>query len=150
MERIAVRCQLEPDRVPELRRLYAETWWAADRDEARVARIVAGSDLVFAVIDLDVDRLVGFSRVLTDHSYIALLLDVIVDKYRQGTGLGRLLMSTVMEHPTLASVETVELVCPPSLVGFYSRWGFSDSVGNSRLLRRTSSRLLLANNQGET
>jgi hypothetical protein len=43
MERIAVRCQLERDRIPELRRLHAETWWAADRDEARVAQIVAGS-----------------------------------------------------------------------------------------------------------
>jgi hypothetical protein len=50
--------------------------------------------------------------------------------------MGRLLMDAVMAHPRLAAVESVELVCRPEHVGFYSRWGFSDDVGASRLLRR--------------
>ena len=92
---------------------------------------------------LSQDQFVAFARVLTDAAYIALLLDVIVSRDRRGTGLGRMLMDTVIAHPTIASVETVELVCPPDLAAFYSRWGFVDHSGGSRLLRRTSSRTLL-------
>jgi len=134
---------LEDRRIPELLRLYQQTWWAGDRDHDRVVEIVTGSDLVFSMVDHDQDQLVGFARVLTDRSYIALLLDVIVTTARRGNGFGALLMDAIIAHPTITPVETVELVCPPELVSFYSRWGFSDRTSGSRLLRRTSNSMLL-------
>ena len=34
------------DRLPELMELYRSTWWAKERSQAEVAKMVAGSDLM--------------------------------------------------------------------------------------------------------
>ena len=72
-----------------------------------------------------------------DFRYVALILDVIVAPSHRGSGVGRLLMDTVVGHPRLASVESLELVCQPDVRQFYARWGFTTEVGNSRLMRRS-------------
>jgi GNAT superfamily N-acetyltransferase len=125
-----------PERVGQLLELYRSAWWAADRTAEDVRAMLAGSDLVFAVVDRRVDRLVGFARVLTDEVYLALLLDVIVAPNARGSGLGRVVLDAVVSHPRLAGVRSLELVCQPELVPFYRLWGFTDEVGGSRLLRR--------------
>jgi hypothetical protein len=61
--------------------LFASAWWAAERTDDEVRRMVAASDLVVAVTYRPSGRLVGFARV---------------------------------------------------------RWGFTDQVGGSRLMRRTA------------
>jgi len=43
-----------------------------------------------------------------------------------------------LQHPQLAGVRSVELVCQPELVPFYRRHGFTDQVGHSRLMRRSA------------
>jgi hypothetical protein len=47
-------------------------------------------------------------------------------------------MDEILSRPELANVESIELVCQPDLVGFYRRWGFTDAVGQSLLMRRTA------------
>jgi predicted GNAT family N-acyltransferase len=83
-------------------------------------------------------RLVGFARVLTDEVYLAVVLDVIVAPDLRGSGLGETLLDAIVGHPRLASVRSIELVCQPDLMPFYRRWGFTDQVGGSRLMRRTA------------
>ncbi|MEO3925750.1 hypothetical protein ABGB07_18040 [Micromonosporaceae bacterium B7E4] len=39
-------------------------------------------------------------------------------------------------------MRSVELVCQPDLMPFYRRWDFTEQVGRSRLMRRTSDPLL--------
>ena len=34
--------------------------------------------------------------------------------------------------------QLIELVCQPELIDFYRRWGFTDHVGASRLMRRAA------------
>jgi hypothetical protein len=63
--------------------LFGSAWWADGRTAGDVRRMLAASDLVFAVV-----------------------------------------------------------VCQPELVAFYRRWGFTERVGRSRLLRRTADPLL--------
>ncbi|HZX06274.1 GNAT family N-acetyltransferase [Kribbella sp.] len=108
----------------------------SDRTTADVERVLVNSDLVVTV--LDDDQLAGFARVLTDRTYVALVLDVIVDESRRGSGIGAALLDAVVNHPALAEVRSLELVCQPELVPFYQRWGFTDQVGRSRLMRRTA------------
>jgi predicted GNAT family N-acyltransferase len=91
---------------------------------------------VFALIDPATDRLAAFARVLTDGIYLALILDVVVATGCRGAGLGRMLIDAIVTHPRVAAVESVEVVCQPELVGFYRRWGFTDDVGRSLLMRR--------------
>jgi GNAT superfamily N-acetyltransferase len=133
-----VRHRLSPAQTDELLRLYADEWWSAGRTAPDVARMLRSSDLLFAVVERRSDTLVAFARVLTDNTYLALVLDVIVAPAHRERGLGRLLMESVCSHRTLRAVTSIELVCQPELVPFYRKWGFSERVGRSQLLRRTT------------
>lgn len=135
---IELQDRVEPARLPQLMELFAQAWWARDRAVADVAAMLERSDLVFALIDWATDRLVGFSRVLTDGVFLAMVLDVVVAEDARRQGLGASLMEAVLQHPQLAGVRSVELVCQPELVPFYRRHGFTDQVGHSRLMRRSA------------
>jgi hypothetical protein len=54
------------------------------------------------------------------------------------------LLDSIVNHPMLVDVRSVELVCQPNLVPFYRRWGFTDQVGQSQLLRRTADPALIS------
>jgi GNAT superfamily N-acetyltransferase len=95
--------------------------------------MLAGTDLVLALIDRETDRLVGFTRALTDWRYRAYVYDVIVAPDWQGQGLGRVLVEAMLTR--LEGVETIELTCRPDMVGFYRRWGFTDELNGSLLMR---------------
>lgn len=136
---IEIRDEIGADQVLEL---FAAAWWTAGRTAADVTGLLAGSDIVVAAVDRRSGRLVGFARVLTDDVCVAVVLDVIVAPDRRGSGLGALLMDAVVGHPRLAGVGSVELVCQPDLMPFYRRWGFTERVGGSRLMRRTTDPLL--------
>ena len=126
--------RIEPDQLPELAALFSTAWWLTDRTPDETIRILAESDLVVAV--LDDDRLVGFARVLTDYVHVALVLDVVVTPDARGSGHGATLLEAIVTHPALREVRSIELVCQPELVPFYRRWGFTDEVGRSLLMRR--------------
>ena len=102
-----------------------------------IRKLLVNSDIIFALSDSESDELLAFSRVLTDDTYFALIFDVIVAPKLRGEGVGRLLMSSVMSHPRVACVKSVELVCQPELVSFYRKWGFTENVGRSLLMRCT-------------
>ena len=137
-ENFEIREGLERSHLDQLMGLYAAEWWTAGRELPEVESMLAGTDLVVALVHRPSGRLVGLARVLTDFVYQALVLDVIVAEDLRGTGLGAALMEAIVNHPRLASVRTIELACQPELVDFYARWGFTDKVGRSRLMRRTS------------
>ena len=124
--------------IPALRELFASAWWAATRTEDETRRVLAGSDVVITVTHDATGQLTGFARALTDDTCIALILDVIVAPTARGTGVGALIMDAVLSHPRIAGVRSVELVCQPDLIDFYRRWGFTDQVGASRLMRHTT------------
>ena len=135
---IDVSYEVGTDRLPQLMDLYAAEWWTDGRTADDVARMMQATDLVVALVHRPTDRLVGFGRVLTDYTYLALILDVIVAADCRRSGLGALLMDTIVSHARLAGVQSLELVCQPALVPFYRRWGFTDRVGGSGLMRRTT------------
>ncbi|NUT17864.1 MAG: GNAT family N-acetyltransferase [Hamadaea sp.] len=130
--------ELDEHRLAQLTALFAEAWWASERTEAEIAALVRGSDLVVGLVRRSDDRLVGFCRVLTDWAYVALIFDVVVAGDVRGRGLGDRLMADIVARPELSAVRSLELVCQPDLVGFYERWGFTDQVGGSQLMRRTT------------
>src|SRR5689334_7500180 len=123
---VEIREHLDGAHIAQLMDLYAAEWWTNERELADVEAMLAGTDVVVALVHRPSDRLVGFARVLTDFVYQALVLDVIVAEDLRGTGLGATLMDAIVNHPRLAAVRTFELACQPELVPFYSRWGFTD------------------------
>jgi len=131
---------LTDDHVDDLLRLYRNEWWTAEREREDVVQMLDGSDEVVAFVDRDSGGLVAFARVLTDYAYKALVLDVIVAESHRGEGLGDRLLEALVDHPRLADVEHVELYCLGEMVAFYERWGFTDDLGDLRLMRRDSAR----------
>jgi predicted GNAT family N-acyltransferase len=135
---IELQDHVEPDRLPQLMELFAQAWWARGRAAVDVSTMLERSDVVVAAVDRQDDRLVGFTRALTDHVYLAVVLDVIVAEDSRKRGLGASLVEAVLSHPQVAGVRSIELVCQPELIPFYQRFGFSDQVGHSRLLRKSA------------
>jgi len=135
---VALEPVVSPERLPDLVELFSSQWWTSDRAAKDVIRMLAGSDIVVAAVDRTSHRFVGFARVITDFTYVALILDVIVEPEFQGCGIGARIMESVVTHPGLAGVRSLELICQPDVVGFYGRWGFTEQVGNCRLMRRTT------------
>ena len=125
-------------RTDEVLALYRGAWWARDRVRADVEAMLASTPIHVGLVDLQTDELVAFCRALTDRSFVALILDVIVAPARRGQGLGARLMNELLAIPEVRHAASIELVCQPELVPFYERWGFSAEVGRSTLMRKAS------------
>ena len=141
VQRVEVRVtdSFPAELLPDLMALFAGQWWTKGRQVDDVAAMLAHADLVATVTDTATGTLLGFARVITDFTYVAVLLDVIVAEDSRGAGLGAALMNALVNHPRLAAVESLELSCQQDLEEFYARWGFTSRVGGSRLMRRTTS-----------
>jgi predicted GNAT family N-acyltransferase len=141
---MTVRATLDESHIDQLLQLFVGEWWTAGRRPDDIRRMLAASAVVVCVVDEDRDDLVGFARAISDETYLAVVLDVIVAPVTRGQGVGRLLVDTLLAHPKIAEVNSVELVCQPTLVSFYERWGFTTEVGASRLMRRSADPALVS------
>lgn len=127
---------LNDKHVEELVALYQSEWWSKDRTLGDVKKMLLNTDILFALIETSSDRLVGFTRVLTDRVYRAIVFDVIVASDKRGKKLGMILMNAVIAHPDLKTIESLELHCLPELEPFYAKWGFARNSSGTRTLRR--------------
>ena len=119
----------------DLMELYRHEWWTNQRREEDVARMLQHTDLVVGMC-ADDGRLVGFTRVLTDQVFKAVIFDVIVAREHRGTGLGKRLLDYVLDHPMVAGVRHVELYCKPEMIPFYKKWGFTVPGDEVNFLRK--------------
>ncbi|MBE0483846.1 MAG: GNAT family N-acetyltransferase [Bacterioplanes sp.] len=126
--------QLSEEQVKQLHQLYQTVWWAKGRSLEDTQKCVAGSQICIGLVDSN-ENLIGFTRILTDYIYKALLFDVIVCESHQGIGLGRKLVSLVKEHEQLQAVKHFELYCLAELEGFYEGHGFTAAMGDLQLMR---------------
>ena len=141
MEHVEVKVSdsFASDRLPALMGLFAGQWWTHGRRVDDVGAMLDHSDLIATVSDTQTGEMLGFARVITDFTFLAVLLDVIVAEGSRGNGLGAMLVDALITHPSLLAVESLELSCQQELEDFYAKWGFTSRVGGSRLMRRTSS-----------
>ena len=84
-----------------------ESYWAAGISQALLARAIVNS-LAFGLYEGA--RQVGFARVVTDRATYGYLCDVFVDRDRRGLGLGKWLVSCVLEHPDLQGLRRIALM----------------------------------------
>ena len=125
----------DPERVDiaQLLALYHVTYWAKGRTTEQVQRALRHSRPI--VTAWDGDRLVGFTRVLSDLTYRATIWDVIVAETHQKRGIGREMMRLVLEHPDLQTV-TMFVLLTKDRHRFYEQFGFETETKMSMMLRR--------------
>jgi GNAT superfamily N-acetyltransferase len=118
--------------VRQLLELYKAAWWALDRSAEDVRRALLYSHPVVSAWDGSI--LVGFTRVISDRNR-ATIWDVIVRPSHQGRGVGRKLVSFVLDHPDLRSVSSF-LLLTKDKHRFYERFGFESERDMAMMLRR--------------
>ena len=96
-------------------------YWANTRPRERTERAIQNS-LVFGVYDGD--KQIGVARVVTDYSIFAYLCDVFIHEDYRSHGLGKWLIQTIMEHPSLREMRRWVLVTNDAH-GLYKQFGFT-------------------------
>ena len=96
-------------------------YWANTRPRERTERAIQNS-LVFGVYDGD--KQIGVARVVTDYSIFAYLCDVFIHEDYRSHGLGKWLIQTIMEHPSLRDMRRWVLVTNDAH-GLYRQFGFT-------------------------
>lgn len=127
----------DQQQVQQVHALYQQAWWAKQRSLSQTERCINGSQVCVGIVD-EKNQLLGFARVLTDFIFKAIIFDVIVKPDLRGTGLGRVLINSIQQHPELKQVKHFELYCLPEMQGYYEQFGFSSEVGGIKLMRQVN------------
>ncbi|QRM40505.1 GNAT family N-acetyltransferase [Rhizobium rhizogenes] len=136
--RLQLHRSLDDHQVDQLVALFQDEWWTKGRTKADVVQALSSGGPVFAFIDPDGDELVAFARAMTDGVYKAMIFDIIVKSTWRNTGLGGLLMETVMNDPALIEIKHSELYCLEEMVPFYEKWGFTDHLPGLHFMRKSA------------
>lgn len=115
-----------------LYQIYKNEWWTEGRSHADVIRAFENSDIFISCLTSD-GELIAFARILTDFTFKAIIFDLIVDANSRGQNIGEQLLSKIISHDQLKSVQSFELYCPDHIAPFYEKFGFERS--SSKLLR---------------
>ncbi len=101
--------------------LSNHSYWALGRSKKTIEISIANS-LCFAVYDSE-NKQAGFARVVTDYAVFAWLMDVFILPGAQGLGLGKLLMTEIMNNKDLQQVKRWGLGTNDAH-GLYEKFGF--------------------------
>jgi GNAT superfamily N-acetyltransferase len=108
------------------------SYWAENISLAIVEKSIQGSEC-FSVFDLQ--RQIGFARVITDKTTFGYLADVFIDEAYRGRGLSKWLIQTIMEHPELQGFRSWVLATKDAH-GLYAQFGFKPLEIPERYMRK--------------
>jgi ribosomal protein S18 acetylase RimI-like enzyme len=129
--------ELSEEQIDELFELYQQEDWTKDRKIDEI-RIMLKHCKIIGLVDEATNKLVGFTRIVTDYVYRATVYDVIVLKEYHGKGLGRQLMENIINHPQLKNIERVDLYTGEEKTEFYKKWGFNKVSELTHFMRKTN------------
>ena len=107
------------------------SYWSPGIPREVLARAIANS-IVIGVYAPDGAQ-VAFARAATDRATFAWIADVFVLPSHQGQGLGRFVVSTLLEHPELQGLRRTMLATADAHT-LYRSYGFDDLRDPSRFL----------------
>ncbi|NEA34139.1 GNAT family N-acetyltransferase [Streptomyces sp. SID13031] len=107
------------------------SYWASGLPREVMVKAIAGS-LNMGVYDA-AGAQVAYARAVTDRATFAWIADVFVLESHRGHGLGRFVVSTLLDHPELQGLRRMMLATADAH-GLYRSYGFNDLPDPSRLL----------------
>ncbi len=119
---IVISTKKEKLNIDFIHEFLTNSYWAKGRTKEDVSKSIEHS-LPFGVYKDDVQ--IGFARVLTDYTIFAYLMDVFIIKKHQGSGYGKQLIKTIMEHETLCDIPKWMLATADAY-RLYEKFGFKE------------------------
>ena len=102
--------------------LDKNTMWAKQRNTRDIKTMLSQSNIIVSLWKKN--ELIGFGRATTDQIYRAVLWDIVIDKNFQKLGLGRVIVSTILNNKLISSVEKIYLMTT-NCEEFYLKMKFS-------------------------
>ena len=110
--------------------LENNSFWATRRSKKELRKMIANSSCIVTL--WNEKRLIGFGRATSDCTYRAVLWDIVVDEKYQKSGLGKLVVNSLLKSRAVKNVEKVYLMTTNSKE-FYLNCTFKE-VSNQTLL----------------
>jgi aralkylamine N-acetyltransferase len=113
-----------------LMELYrAGGWWKEGMDKSRLKDLIRGSFLFAVAIDISTRKSVGMGRVISDGISDAYIQDLVVLPEWRGRGVGRMILSALLDECRARKISWTALIAEPDTSGFYRSLGFSPMTG---------------------
>ena len=125
-----ISCDRERLDVDAIHAFLERSYWAPGVPRTVVQKAISNS-LCFGVYQ--VDRQVGFARVVTDRATFAYMADVYILEPHRGRGLGKRLVESIMAHQDLQGLRRFMLVTRDAH-GLYGQFGFGPVAAPERLM----------------
>ncbi len=101
-------------------RVLGESYWGARINKIQILKAIDGS-LCFGAYTEEEGQ-IGFARVVTDGAFFSSVMDVIVDERFRHQGVGKKIMESVVEHPSVKT--TICILDTRYADDFYAKFGF--------------------------
>ena len=118
---LIIKNNLEHIKWGKLSELFSEVDWNNHKVD-RIVKAFENSQIV-AIGYID-NTIVGCGRVLTDHEFYAAIYDVAIHPKFQGKGIGKAIVSNLLEH--LGGISFVHLTATTGNEGFYRNLGLKN------------------------
>jgi len=97
------------------------TLWARQRSIQDIKKMLSNSDVIISV--WKERKIIGFGRATSDEIYRAVLWDIVVEKKHQNSGIGKLIIDSILENNLISQAERVYIMTT-NFEKFYSKMGF--------------------------
>lgn len=109
----------------EIVELYkAGGWWRESHEPSGIKSLIKGSFAFAVVIDSSSGKAIGMGRIISDGVSDAYIQDLVVMPEYRGQGIGKKLVSALLERCLSKGLLWVGLIAEPDQDEFYSSLGF--------------------------
>ena len=106
--------------LQRVHQLLQQTYWGVRRPFEAVEKMIRHS-LCFSLLDNGVQ--IGFGRAVTDYTVFSWIADIVIEPAYRRKGLGKWMMSCILEHPDLSKTQFV--LQTRDAHALYEQYGFS-------------------------
>ena len=115
--------------------LEDQSFWAKGRTKNKIKKMIRNSSCVVTLWQKN--RLIGFGRATSDCTYRAVLWDIVIVKDQQNSGLGKLLVNSLLSSKSIKEVEKIYLMTTNSK-DFYKTCEFEEIKTQSLLIYKNA------------
>ena len=118
--------------LPFIQDFLKDIYWAAGRTIEEIQRTIDASVCFGIYLD---DEQIGFGRVITDYVVFAYMMDVFIAEEHRGKGYSSVLISAMMEEPSLKEVKIWRLATRDAHF-LYQKFGFKELAFPERMMEK--------------